>query len=123
MVQNGKRKHPVTAVEQAFFPFAKALQYHFSVRIASEGFAFGFQFFAYRAVVIYLAVINDGIIAFFGGHRLMPGRRKIQNRKASVAKTAVQSVDCSDPGTCIIRAAMTQQISHRGQGFMISIRF
>ena len=123
MIQNGKRKHPVTAIEQAFFPFAKALQYHFSVRIASEGFAFGFQFFTYHAVIIDLTVIYDGIIAFFSSHRLMPGRRKIQNRKASVAETAVQSVDCSDPGACIIRAAMTQHISHRGQGFVISIRF
>jgi hypothetical protein len=61
--------------------------------------------------VINLAIIRNNEAAAGGTHRLRPGRRKFNNRKAAMAErepSASIGEDCA-----VVWTAMTQCVSHR----------
>ena len=86
-IPDRKREHTAKFSEAMFAPTSVGLQGDFGVGFACEGDAFVLKLRPNFAKVIDLAVVHDAVSVRGILHGLMPVRREIENREASIAQT------------------------------------
>ena len=85
-VPDRERKHPVQPGDRVSAPAGIGVQNHLGIAVRVKPVAARDQVFTQFRVVIYGAVENDGVTFFGLGHRLVAGRRQVDNRETTMSE-------------------------------------
>ena len=89
----------------------ESLQHHFGIGVSPKFDAARFEFGAQLLEIVDLAVVSDDKAAIGGNHRLMAGRREIDNRQTPMGQCDARFSIAPDP--LIIRTAIGEAVRHR----------
>ena len=103
---------------------ANRLKHDLGVGMSSELNAARLEFDAQILKVVYLAVIGDDVTAVARDHRLMSGRRQIDDRKSSLSQC--EPIAFVDPDALVVRSAVFDRLAHglaqANQAFHVTVR-
>ena len=112
-VVEGHGEHAVQPGEHVVSPLPVRGEDHFGIAAGAEGVSQRFELRAEVEEVVDLAVEGDAELARGIEHRLMSGRREVDDRQAAVSKP--DATVGGPPESRVIRTAMGHGVAHRLQ--------
>ena len=81
LAPQGEGEHATKAIEKVHAPLGEAAHQYFSIRTRTEGVARTRQLVPKLLEVVDLPIFNDPHLLAVFGHRLVPGRREVEDRQ------------------------------------------